>query len=57
MCYRRIYYAAIAFSLVAVIASLFVKDISHMMTNNVAVTLKNDGRADKKDEKPKTQDV
>jgi hypothetical protein len=54
---RRIYYAAIAFSTIAVFASLFVKDISHMMTNNVAVTLKNDDRTEKKDEKSKTQYV
>jgi hypothetical protein len=48
-CDRRIYYAAIAFSTIAVIASFFVKDISHMMTDNVAVTLKNDERGEKKD--------
>jgi hypothetical protein len=45
---RRIYYAAVSFSTVAVIASFFVKDISHKMTDSIAVTLKNEGGRDEK---------
>jgi Fungal trichothecene efflux pump (TRI12) len=40
--FQNIYYAAVAFSVMAVIASLFVKDISQNMTDNIAVTLKNE---------------
>jgi hypothetical protein len=54
--YSRIYLCAIAFSTIAVIAAFFVQDISHMMTDNVAVTLQNDGQA-RKEEKTKSQYV
>jgi hypothetical protein len=40
--FQRIYYAALACSALALTASFFVKDISHNMTNEVAVTLKNE---------------
>jgi hypothetical protein len=40
--FQNIYYAAVAFSCVAVFASFFVTDISHNMTDNIAVTLTND---------------
>lgn len=39
---RRIYWAAMAFTSVAIITSLFIKDVSENMTNNVAVILEND---------------
>jgi hypothetical protein len=41
--FRRIYLAAIAFSCIAVLASLFVKDVSDKMTSEVAVRLVEDG--------------
>jgi hypothetical protein len=49
--FSRIYLCAIAFSTIAVIAAFFVKDVSHMMTNNVAVTLQNDDQVRKEDTK------
>lgn len=39
---RRIYYIAIAFSAVAFIAAIFVRDVTQNMTDHVAVTLQND---------------
>jgi hypothetical protein len=36
------YYAVIAFSIIGLIAALFVKDVTHNMTDSVAVTLQND---------------
>jgi hypothetical protein len=45
---RRIYYAAVAFSTLSLVASFFVKDISHKMTDSVAVTLKNESGRDEK---------
>jgi hypothetical protein len=36
------YYAVIAFSIIALIAAFFVKDVTHNMTDSVAVTLQND---------------
>lgn len=39
---RRIYYIAIAFSAIAFIAAMFVRDVTHNMTDHVAVTLQND---------------
>jgi Fungal trichothecene efflux pump (TRI12) len=44
---RRIYFAAVAFSTLSLVASFFVKDVSSNMTDSVAVTLKNDGRDEK----------
>ncbi|GAB7358595.1 hypothetical protein MBLNU230_g2655t1 [Neophaeotheca triangularis] len=40
--FSNMYYAAMAFSAVAIVASLCVKDVSHNMTDSVAVTLTND---------------
>lgn len=40
--YRRIFYTAIAFSVIALVAALFVKDVSHNMTDSVAVRLTNE---------------
>jgi hypothetical protein len=36
------YYAVIVFSTIGLIAALFVKDVTHNMTDSVAVTLQND---------------
>lgn len=36
------YYAAIAFSVIALIAAMFVGDVSQGITENVAVQLQND---------------
>jgi hypothetical protein len=40
--FRRIYYIAIAFSAIAFIAAMFVRDVTQNMTDHVAVTLQND---------------
>ncbi|KAF2428787.1 MFS general substrate transporter, partial [Tothia fuscella] len=42
LAFQRMYYAAIAFSIIALFAAMFVKDVSHNMTENVAVQLQND---------------
>ena len=42
LAFRNIYFAAVAFSCVAVFASFFVKDVSNNMTDSIAVTLTND---------------
>ncbi|KAF2664163.1 MFS general substrate transporter [Microthyrium microscopicum] len=42
LAFRRIYYSACAFSALALVASFFVKDISHKMTDNVAIRLTNE---------------
>jgi hypothetical protein len=42
------YYAAIAFSLVALVAAMFVGDVSQGITENVAVHLQNDKSAKEK---------
>lgn len=49
--FQRIYYTAIVFSVIAVVASFFVKDVSDKMTNSVAVTLKNDDQMPEKGSK------
>lgn len=45
---RRIYYIAIAFSAMALIAAMFVRDVTHNMTDHVAVTLQNDHTKEEK---------
>ena len=52
---RRIYYASIVFTTIAMIVSFFVKDITKNMTDTVAVTLQNDHS--KEDEKNKRVDA
>ncbi|KAE9992342.1 hypothetical protein EG327_009296 [Venturia inaequalis] len=42
LAFQRIYYIAIAFSAIAFIAAMFVRDVTHNMTDHVAVTLQND---------------
>jgi hypothetical protein len=42
------YYAVIAFSMIALVAALFVKDVTHNMTDSVAITLQNDKSAKEK---------
>jgi len=52
LAFQRIYYAAVAFSVFAVVVSFFVKDVTSNMTDNVAVRLTNeDPAAATKDEK------
>jgi hypothetical protein len=36
------YYAVIVFSTIGLIAAFFVKDVTHNMTDSIAVTLQND---------------
>jgi type II secretory pathway component PulF len=47
---RRIYWAAMAFTGVAIITSLFIKDVTENMTDNVAVILENDHGKEKSKE-------
>lgn len=42
LAFQRIYYAAVAFSVFAVVVSWFVKDVTANMTDNVAVRLTNE---------------
>jgi hypothetical protein len=45
LAFQRIYYAAVAFSVFAVLVSFFVKDVTGNMTDNVAVRLTNEDPA------------
>jgi hypothetical protein len=47
---RRVYQVSLAFTGMAVVAALFIPDVSMHMTDSVAVTLQNDP-SKKKDEK------
>jgi hypothetical protein len=48
---RRVFQVSLAFTALAVIAALFIPDVSAAMTSNVAVHLKNDKPKDEKEAK------
>ncbi|KAF2403608.1 MFS general substrate transporter [Trichodelitschia bisporula] len=50
LAFQRIYVAAIIFSAVALVAAFFARDVTHNMTDNVAVQLQNDTPNEKKKE-------